>query len=208
MSISVNLRGVGDMKMDDYDPDKDGVISPPETEADMKKADYKFKLLKSTGSATFATKTSNIAYLTSTITALGTKITPSDEFIKSLTFNIRFFGASLSHTPFYYKIKKVSDDSVIVSKLAGYRNDEASGTVKDITAIFDTPVYVNEEVYLVIQSTGCNDADKIALLGLTVGGTGNAYKYEGSSWTQINAAYDTYFILSYYDQIQIIELKE
>ena len=40
MPINVNLRGIGDMKKVDYDPNLDGIISFPQVNADMLKADY------------------------------------------------------------------------------------------------------------------------------------------------------------------------
>jgi len=40
MGIHIVLRGEGDMKKSDYDPDEDGVIAIAQTEADMKKSVY------------------------------------------------------------------------------------------------------------------------------------------------------------------------
>ena len=208
MGITVTLRGgSGDMLMADYDPDLDSKIAHGQIEDDYieEKDINRDVLIKDTASATFATKTNPCFYIDATVIRLAAKVTPATEYIKSLKVNIRHQGAALTHAEIIVRLRKVSDDSILASKVVGYRDDEASGAIVDYTAIFDTPVYVDEEIYMSVESAGCGADDRIAPYGIAAGGAGNAYKFI-AAWSQVGVAYDMYFVLDYYAQYVCVKV--
>jgi len=205
--VGVTRPAGGDMLKATYDPNFDGKIAAGEIEDDYieEKDILRDTAEKDTPSDTFATDTTVCLYIDGTVTKLAVKITPTSEWIKSFKFKLRHQGANLSHTPIYARIHKTSDLSVLDSKTIGYRDDEVSGTIKFYTVVFDTPVYVNEEIYASVETFAGSADDQVGPMGVSAGGAGNAYKYI-SGWTQIGAGYDMYFVLDYYAQFKCLKV--
>lgn len=84
----------------------------------------------------------------------GQRLTISDRTVTLLAFKIGKFGNPTGDI--YFRIRKVSDKSLIASKLWG-----ASGDMPEAIdwreAVLDTPAYVNEEARILIEYSGYDD---------------------------------------------------
>lgn len=89
-------------------------------------------------------------------TRVGQKITIANEFITSLSFRLakRLAGGQES-ADVWFRIRATDDDEILNEKLWGGSGDLATQpTYKWEKAIFDVPVNINEEVYLLVEFEG------------------------------------------------------
>ncbi len=95
----------------------------------------------------------DVRFLTSNVSggvSWGQRLTISDRTVSKLSFYLRKIGSPSGTVTFF--IRKL-DDSIVASKLWGNSSD-ISTTPAWYEVTFDTPVYVNEEVYLLVRCTG------------------------------------------------------
>ena len=79
---------------------------------------------------------------------LGQRLTISDRTVSKLSFVLEQHGSISGDVSF--TIRKVSDDSVVATKVWGDAGDIPTDPTC-LEATFDTPVYVNEEVRIVAE---------------------------------------------------------
>jgi len=114
----------------------------------------------------------------------GQRLTISNRTVAKLSFKLWKNGSPSYDLTF--TIRKVSDDSVIVSKVWGNCSTLGSspGVWKEVT--FDTPSLINEEVYILCEGTG-GDLTNSARVGINVGDV-KAGEY-AVRYVDANAAY-------------------
>lgn len=89
-------------------------------------------------------------------TGAGQRLTISSRAVSKLSFPLQKIGSPGSGNVVYY-IRKVSDDSLITSKVWG--NATAVPTsVTWLEVTFDTPVFINKEVRLIVVNLGSGSA--------------------------------------------------
>jgi len=126
---------------------------------------------------------------------IGQKLTISDRTVTKLAFLLKKVGAVTGDLT--YTIRKVSDDSIIVSKVWG----DASALQTSLTweeATFDAPTYVNEAVYIAAEF-GELDGDKHIVFryqNTNVKADELMAYYPSDSWTE-NATWDAAYRYTY-----------
>jgi len=86
---------------------------------------------------------------------LGQKLTISSRLVSDLSFMLAKAGFTGNPTgDITFTIRKVSDDSLVASKVWGDAADLAGTTLAWYTATFDSPVFVNEEVRISAEFSG------------------------------------------------------
>ncbi len=95
--------------------------------------------------------------------ACGQRLTISDRLVTKLSFRLHKKGAPTGDV--YFRIRKVSDNSVLSEQLWGQAEDlPAEGAPDWVEATFDTPVNVNEEVRILAEaSTGASSTNSIKM---------------------------------------------
>lgn len=95
---------------------------------------------------------------------VGQRLTISDRYVSDLSFLIHKTNAPTGDVTF--TIRKVSDDSIIGSKVWGDAADLPTWSVGFstwTTATFASPIHVNEEVYILVEYSGGDAWDLVEL---------------------------------------------
>lgn len=200
VSSPVNLSGYLDKAT--YDTDLNGKVDSDKIEVEI------VSVKKDTGDLTKSVSTAVLDYCDNVIDRVGFKLTPSDEWIQSIKLDLRWLnGGSPPHDPFYFKIRKVSDDSVLASVLAGYLDDQVSGTKATVTGTLASPIYVNVESYFSLECEDADAANNIGTYGVNAAGDGNGYAHTaGGAWGQVGAAKAMYGVIDYAVQYYVTKV--
>jgi len=136
-----------------------------------------------------------VGYLDSRV---GQRLTITDRTVSKLAFRL-WKNGSPSYT-LTFRIRKVSDDSIIVEKEWGNCSALGSspGGLKEVT--FDAPTYVNEEVYILCEGTGgdLNNSARVSIQATDVKASEYTLRYVdlNSAYTE-HATWDTGYIYTY-----------
>jgi len=157
---------------------------------------------KETADVEQLTKDTFVYDISDTISRTAFKYTPSEEYIESVTINLKHAGISLSHTPMYLRLRKVSNDAILAEKLFAYRDDEASETQLDYVITFDDPVFINEEIYVSMESAGGAADDAIKQYGKATGD--NSYFFT-DVWS-VGGTKGMYHIIALKKQYKVVKI--
>ncbi|MBA7654306.1 hypothetical protein ES703_62183 [subsurface metagenome] len=126
----------------------------------------------------------------------GQRLTISDRTVSKLAFYLYKKGSPTGNVTF--TIRKVSDDSLINSKVWGDAADiPGSVTLEEVT--FVTPELVNEEVRICVEFSGGNIANEIGFYGETSDVKGGEYfEWYTTSWAK-PAEWDLAYRYKYYE---------
>lgn len=152
---------------------------------------------KATGATTKATNSGLVSYAGHTYSRVAFKHTPTEEYAKTLHFDLIHRGTSLTHGAVNAVIRKVAGDAVVATKHLCYRDDQVNTTAVAYTVTFDTMEYIDEECYFGVESTGGGLQDRMEVRGVPAGGTGNAYRYSAEAWAQVSAAVDIHGVITW-----------
>lgn len=124
----------------------------------------------------------------------GQRLTISNRTVSKLGFWIWKSGGPTGDVTFV--IRKVSDDSIILSKKWGDASSlTGSYTYEEVE--FDSPTLINEEVRILVEFYGGNSDDKIASIYSNTDVKASEYESQYiSSWTD-HATYDARYIYTY-----------
>jgi len=126
----------------------------------------------------------------------GQRITISNRTVTKLGFWLRKYGNPPGS--YYFSIRKVSDDSVIVSEAVGTA-DSLTTTITYTEHTFASPPYINEEVRILVEYTSGNATNLITTYRQNddVKASEDATYYQSGAYTDRTAQSDHAYIYTY-----------